>query len=154
MVQKSWARVRDLFYRIYYRSWESPLTSVSVARSLRYHPEKAKFIPGFSPFDFSDSDGEDWENISDDTQYLPIFRALLANLEMMDCVYNSRRIAHSDFLHRLCHIQGIEGCEIRGNSTFTRAEEKRSLTVSDIQTVIGHWKHLSSLTVDWAASRG
>lgn len=154
MVQKSWAHVRDLFYSIYCHMGNKP-TAVSVARSLHYYPEKAKLIPGFSPYHYFDADDEDWRNI-DDNDYVQTSRALLAILELLTSM---REIVFTtidssliqDFLCRLCHIQGIEECEIRSDYASTRDTKPRrhSLTISEIQTVIAHWPHLSILDVSY-----
>ena len=154
LVQKSWAHVRDLFYSLYSHRNNKP-TAVSVARSLRYHPEKAKLIPGFSPSDYSDADDNDWRTV-DENDYLETSRALLDILELL---VSMRVIVLTtidgslvqEFLRRLCHIQGIEECEIRGDYVSTRAAKpwRRSLTISEIQTVIAHWPNISSLNVSY-----
>ena len=154
MVQKSWAHVRDLFYSTYYRMGNRP-TAVSVARSLRYHPEKAKLIPGFSPYHYSDADDNDWRSV-DENDYLQTSRALLDIVELLDSmrrivVKTIERSLIQDFLRRLCDIQGIEECEIRSDYHSTRAAKhwRRSLTISEIQTVIAHWPNLSSLDMSY-----
>ena len=154
MVQKSWAHVRDLFYSLYCHRGNKP-TAVSVARSLRYHPEKAKLIPRFSPYDYSDADDDDWRNV-EENDYIRTSRALLDILELLTSMeeivfmtIDSSLI--QEFLCRLCHIQGIEECEIRSDYASTRATKprRRSLTISEIQTVISHWPNLSSLNVSY-----
>ena len=53
LVCRAWSHVVDLFYRVYPTAGDRP-TAVSVARSLSYHPERAKFILGFNPHHYSD----------------------------------------------------------------------------------------------------
>jgi hypothetical protein len=153
LICRSWAHLLDFFYTIHTVSpvqsgWREKPKLKAMARSLYSHPEKAKLITSFSPYNYDKSipgpaDPRDlsYEESVERCQYILDILELTRDVKCVCIDLDQFRTSFlPQLLRKLYKLRKIEQF---------RVIAYRKLSVANVQAIVAEWPNLVDLAIEW-----